>query len=131
MNSIRPNRNLAQLLPLYDARVLPTKLDLDNLIRFLGVPRIDQTFQVMAVCVLWELIPPRWDSKKSKTANRKILAAYVANFRFICTVAGIKIARSACVGMIFTGLQWRGFVSTYGWQEASDLLKHYYNFLET
>jgi hypothetical protein len=96
----------------------------------LGITRIDAQWIALFYLSAWDLLPGRYDPKKSKSANRQAITKLRKKFNAIAHASGVKVARKVCVTQLLLSIQKLGVVNLLGYEKAESLLAalHYLQF---
>jgi hypothetical protein len=62
-----------------------------------SIKRIDAPWKTLFYVTAWKMIPPLFDLQISRSANVKIIAMYVREFKYMACAAGITVANGARV----------------------------------
>lgn len=88
----------------------------------LGITRIDAQWIALFYLSAWDLLPGRYDTKKSKSANRQAITKLRKKFDAIAHASGVKVARSVKVTQLLLSIQSLGIVNLLGYEKAESLL---------
>lgn len=88
----------------------------------LGINRIDTQWTCLFYLSAWDLLPGRYDIKKSKSANRQAITKLRKKFDAIAHKSGVKVARKVGVTQLLLSIQSLGVVNLLQYERAEALL---------
>lgn len=96
----------------------------------LGITRIDTQWICLFYLSAWDLLPGRYNTKKSKSANRQAITKLRKKFDAIAHKSGVKVARKVGVTQLLLDIQSLGVVTMPEYEKAESLLAalHYVYF---